>query len=203
MIGVISYQTGNASSVLRALSAIGAPARLVSSPSDCDDIDRFVLPGVGAADITMTSLRDAGWPEYLRARVVDGGAPFLGVCVGLQVLLDHSSEGDVDGLGWISGQVRQFSSSELRVPQMGWNSLAVTSGHPLLAGVPADSYFYFVNSYFATVGDGDLLATTDYGQPFAAVIGRGNIMATQFHVEKSGPAGLAVLKNFVEYERAA
>ena len=203
MIGVISYQTGNAQSVLRALAAIGAPARLVSSPAECDDIDRFVLPGVGAADITMSSLRDAGWPDYLRSRVIEGGAPFLGVCVGLQVLLDHSSEGDVDCLGWLPGEVREFSSAELRVPQMGWNSVDVKSAHPLLAGVPADSYFYFVNSYFATVGDGDLLATTDYGQPFAAVIGRDNIMATQFHVEKSGPAGLAVLANFVNYERAA
>jgi glutamine amidotransferase len=203
VIGVISYQTGNAQSVLRALAAIGAEATLVSSPAECDGIDRFVLPGVGAADVTMSSLREAGWPEFLRTRVVEGGAPFLGVCVGLQVLLDHSSEGDVDGLGWIAGQVRQFSSDELRVPQMGWNSVDVKSGHPLLAGVPAGSYFYFVNSYFATVEADDLLASTDYGQPFAAVIGRGNIMATQFHVEKSGPAGLAVLKNFVDYESAA
>ncbi|MCU1596364.1 MAG: imidazole glycerol phosphate synthase, glutamine amidotransferase subunit [Glaciihabitans sp.] len=203
MIGVISYQTGNARSVLRALAAIGAPARLVASPDDCDDIDRFVLPGVGAADVTMKSLEEAGWPDYLRARVVEGGAPFLGVCVGLQVLLDHSAEGDVDGLGWLSGEVREFPSSELRVPQMGWNSVDVKSTHPLLAGVPSDSYFYFVNSYFATVGDDDLLATTEYGAPFAAVIGRDNIMATQFHVEKSGPAGLAVLTNFVNFGKAA
>jgi glutamine amidotransferase len=203
VIGVISYQTGNAQSVLRALAAIGAPARLVSAPSECDDVDRFVLPGVGAADITMRSLEEAGWPDYLRARVVDGGAPFLGVCVGLQVLLEHSAEGDVDCLGWLKGEVRQFASSELRVPQMGWNSVDVKSTHPLLAGVPKDSYFYFVNSYFASVGESDLLATTDYGVPFAAVIGRDNIMATQFHVEKSGPAGLAVLRNFVDFEQAA
>jgi imidazole glycerol-phosphate synthase subunit HisH len=202
VIGVISYQTGNARSVLRALATIGAPARLVVSPDDCDDIDRFVLPGVGAADVTMKSLAEAGWPEYLRSRVVEGGAPFLGVCVGLQVLLDHSAEGDVDGLGWLSGEVREFPSSELRVPQMGWNSVDVKSTHPLLAGVPSDSYFYFVNSYFATVGDDDLLATTEYGAPFAAVIGRDNIMATQFHVEKSGPAGLAVLTNFVNFGKA-
>jgi glutamine amidotransferase len=202
VIGVISYQTGNARSVLRALAAIGAPARLVASPDDCDDIDRFVLPGVGAADVTMKSLAEAGWPDYLRSRVVEGGAPFLGVCVGLQVLLDHSAEGDVDGLGWLSGEVREFPSSELRVPQMGWNSVDVKSTHPLLAGVPSDSYFYFVNSYFATVGDDDLLATTEYGAPFAAVIGHDNIMATQFHVEKSGPAGLAVLTNFVNFGKA-
>jgi glutamine amidotransferase len=202
VIGVISYQTGNARSVLRALATIGAPARLVVSPDDCDDIDRFVLPGVGAADVTMKSLAEAGWPDYLRSRVVEGGAPFLGVCVGLQVLLDHSAEGDVDGLGWLSGEVREFPSSELRVPQMGWNSVDVKSTHPLLAGVPSDSYFYFVNSYFATVGDDDLLATTEYGAPFAAVIGRDNIMATQFHVEKSGPAGLAVLTNFVNFGKA-
>ncbi|MDQ1572605.1 MAG: imidazole glycerol-phosphate synthase subunit HisH [Actinomycetota bacterium] len=150
----------------------------------------------------MRSLEEAGWPDYLRSRVVEGGAPFLGVCVGLQVLLDHSAEGDVDGLGWLSGEVREFPSSELRVPQMGWNSVDVKSTHPLLAGVPSDSYFYFVNSYFATVGDDDLLATTEYGAPFAAVIGRDNIMATQFHVEKSGPAGLAVLTNFVNFGKA-
>jgi imidazole glycerol-phosphate synthase subunit HisH len=189
--------------VLRALAAIGASARLVASPDDCDDIDRFILPGVGAADVTMKSLTDAGWPDYLRSRVIEGGAPFLGVCVGLQVLLDHSAEGDVDGLGWLSGEVREFPSSELRVPQMGWNSVDVKSTHPLLAGVPSDSYFYFVNSYYATVADGDLLATTEYGAPFAAVIGRDNIMATQFHVEKSGPAGLAVLTNFVNFGKAA
>jgi glutamine amidotransferase len=203
VIGVISYQTGNAQSVLRALSAIGAPARLVASPAECDDVDRFVLPGVGAADVTMRSLNEAGWPDYLRSRVIDDGVPFLGVCVGLQVLLEHSAEGDVDCLGWLPGQVRQFESTSLRVPQMGWNSVDVKSTHPLLAGVPEDSYFYFVNSYFASVGDGDLLATTDYGVPFAAVIGRDNIMATQFHVEKSGPAGLAVLTNFVNFGKRA
>jgi glutamine amidotransferase len=197
VIGVINYQTGNAQSVLFALHHLEVDARLVATPEEAEGVDRFILPGVGAADVTMASLRERGWVEHLEQRVRADGVPFLGVCVGLQVLFEHSREGDADCLGWLPGEVVEFRRGELRVPHMGWNAVRRTSAHPFAQALPAGANFYFVNSYHAVPADeGDVAGTTEYGPEFASVVARGNVMATQFHIEKSGPVGLALLARF-------
>jgi glutamine amidotransferase len=196
---VINYQTGNAQSVLFALHHLGQQARLVATPDEAQDVDRFILPGVGAADVTMSSLRERGWIEHLQERVGGEGVPFLGVCVGLQVLFEHSREGDADCLGWLPGEVVEFRRDELRVPHMGWNAVRRTSAHPFAAALPPAANFYFVNSYHAVPADeADVAGVTEYGPEFASVVARGNVMATQFHIEKSGPVGLALLSRFAE-----
>jgi glutamine amidotransferase len=121
------------------------------------------------------------------------------VCVGLQVLFEHSREGDTDCLGWLPGEVVEFRRSELRVPHMGWNAVRRTSSHPFAAALPPEAHFYFVNSYHAVPAEeSDVAGVTEYGPEFASVVARGNVMATQFHIEKSGPVGLALLSRFAE-----
>lgn len=199
VVGVIDYRTGNSQSVVHALNFLGVPNRLLNSPTELDGIDRIILPGVGSAGTTMTYLSEAGWPQALHARVVEGRTPFLGICVGLQVLFETSEEQDATCLGWLPGTVRAFSGADVRVPQMGWNQVHRTSTHPFLAGLPEAGHFYFVNSYYADPTDaGDVAATTEYGLPFTSAVARGNIMATQFHTEKSGPLGLDLLERFAK-----
>jgi imidazole glycerol-phosphate synthase subunit HisH len=201
VIGVINYQTGNAQSVLFALHHLGLGARLVATPEECADVDRYILPGVGAADVTMASLAERGWVEHLEARVREDGAPFLGVCVGLQVLFDHSNEGDTACLGWLPGQVVEFRRDRVRVPHMGWNAVHPGSDHPFVRALPAGANFYFVNSYYAVPAhEADVAGVTEYGVEFASIAARDNVMATQFHIEKSGPAGLALLSRFAQLQ---
>jgi glutamine amidotransferase len=170
---------------------------LVERPDEALDVERFVLPGVGSAGVTMASLQEHGWPEFLHQRVIDGDAPFLGVCVGLQVLFEHSEEDDAQCLGWLPGAVHRFPAGQVRVPQMGWNEVSRRSAHAFVAQLPAPGHFYFVNSYFAVPErPEDTAATTAYGVEFTSVVARGNVMATQFHVEKSGPLGLSLLGRF-------
>src|SRR5918912_2285820 len=202
MIGVINYRTGNAQSVLFALHHLGLEARLVATPEEANSgegVDRYILLGVGAADVTMASLAERGWVEHLGERVREQGVPFLGVCVGLQVLFEHSSEGDATCLGWLPGEVVQFRRDRLRVPHMGWNAVRPRSDHPFVRDMPAHANFYFVNSYYALpASDADVAGVTEYGVEFASVVARDNVMATQFHIEKSGPAGLALLSRFAQ-----
>lgn len=199
VVGVIDYRTGNSQSVGYALDFLGVPNRLLDSPDDLEGIDRVVLPGVGSAGTTMDYLGEAGWPEALRGRVLEGGMPFLGICVGLQVLFESSEEQDAKCLGWLPGTVRGFDGGQVRVPQMGWNRVRRASAHPFLAGLPAQGHFYFVNSYYADPADpADVAATTDYGVTFTSAVARGNIMATQFHTEKSGALGLELLGRFAK-----
>ncbi|MFD7919672.1 imidazole glycerol phosphate synthase subunit HisH [Streptomyces sp. NPDC059740] len=199
VVGVIDYRTGNSQSVVHALNFLGVPNRLLTSPEGLDGIDRIILPGVGSAGTTMTYLSEAGWPDALYDRVVEGGSPFLGICVGLQVLFETSEEQDATCLGWLPGTVRAFDGGTVRVPQMGWNQVHRSSAHPFLAGLPEAGHFYFVNSYYADPAEaGDVAATTEYGLPFTSAVARGNIMATQFHTEKSGPLGLDLLERFAK-----
>jgi imidazole glycerol-phosphate synthase subunit HisH len=200
VIAVIDYRAGNAPSVGYALERLGLEHRLVATAADLDGCDRIVLPGVGAARATLDSLRDSGMVEPMARRVHDDGVPFLGICIGLQVLFDHSEEGDVDCLGWVPGQVRRFPGT-LRVPQIGWNAVRATRPHPVTDGLGDDAYCYFVNSYFADPADAeDALGVTDYGGEFCSIVGRGNVVATQFHAEKSGPVGLALLERFAKWD---
>ncbi len=200
VIGVIDYRAGNAPSVGYALTHLGIEHRLVADPDGVRRATRLVLPGVGAAEATLTSLYDADLVDALQERVLAERVPFLGICIGLQVLFEHSEEGDVDGLGWIPGVVRRFPSS-LRVPQIGWNTVTCTRAHPVTDGFGAAAHCYFVNSYFCEPADpDDVLGVTEYGTAFCSVVARDNVVATQFHAEKSGPVGLDLLRSFASWE---
>jgi imidazole glycerol-phosphate synthase subunit HisH len=200
VIGVIDYRAGNAPSVGFALDHLGLDHRLVDSPDGLRAADRLVLPGVGAARATLASLYEADLVDVLSERVIDGGVPFLGICIGLQVLFEHSDEGDVDGLGWVPGVVRRFAGS-VRVPQIGWNTVTTTRAHPVTDGLPDPAYCYFVNSYYCEPADpDDVLGVTEYGTSFCSVVARRNLVATQFHAEKSGPVGLGLLERFAAWD---
>jgi len=200
VIGVIDYQAGNAPSVGYALAHLGVEHRLVRDAAAVRRADRLVLPGVGAAQATLDSLYAADLVDALTERVLRDGVAFLGICIGLQVLFEHSEEGDVEGLGWIPGLVRRFPDS-VRVPQIGWNTVEPTRAHPVTDGLGAPAHCYFVNSYHCDPADPDhVLAVTDYGSPFCSVAGRDNLVATQFHAEKSGPLGLGLLERFAAWE---
>jgi glutamine amidotransferase len=200
VIGVIDYRAGNAPSVGYALERLGLTHRLVGAADQLDGVERIILPGVGAAQATIDSLRESGLVEPLAARVHVDRVPFLGICIGLQVLFEHSEEGGVDCLGWVPGRVRRFPDT-LRVPQIGWNAVRTTRAHPVTDGLGDDAYCYFVNSFFADPADpADALGVTEYGQEFCSIVARDNVMATQFHAEKSGPVGLALLERFARWD---
>jgi len=199
MIDVIDYRAGNAPSVRYALEHLGIECRLVDDAATVASSERLVLPGVGAARATLASLAEQDLVDALAARVADG-VPFLGICIGLQVLFDHSEEGDVDCLGWVPGTVRRFADDMLRVPQIGWNEVRFVRDHPVTRDLPDAGHYYFVNSYrCAPAQADDVLGVTDYGGEFCSVVARDNLIATQFHAEKSGPLGLALLRAFAAW----
>lgn len=204
MIAIVDYKAGNLTSVRLAFDAIAIEAVPTADPAVLARADRIVFPGVGAAASAMANLRATGLIDTLRARIA-AGVPFLGICLGTQILLDRSEEdGGVDALGVLPGTVRKFTPSDpaCKIPHMGWNQVRAARPHPLLEGVPDGSDFYFVHSYYPDPADrGDVIGTTDYaGIVFASMVGRGNVAATQFHVEKSGKTGLHVLRNFARWD---
>jgi glutamine amidotransferase len=194
---VIDYRTGNSQSVAYALSNLGIDHQVARHPSEVEHITHIILPGVGAAGTTMDYLAADGWIDFLNEQVLEARTPFLGVCVGLQVIFERSDEQQASCLGWLPGNVTAFDRGAVRVPHMGWNRVTSVGDHPFAAAIPPDAYVYFVNSYHANPHDSDDVAgVTDYDGEFAAVVARGNIMATQFHIEKSGPVGLSLLSRF-------
>lgn len=196
MIDVIDYRAGNSPSVIYALERLGLPCRLVAKPDEIAEAERLVLPGVGAAAATLESLRESDLLDALTQRVQRDKVPFLGICIGLQVLFEHSEEGNTHCLGWLPGRVRRFPDGQ-RVPQIGWNEVRFARSHPVIAGLPDRAHFYFVNSYYADPRDpDDALGRTDYGVEFASVVAHDNVVATQFHAEKSGGLGLRLLAAF-------
>jgi imidazole glycerol-phosphate synthase subunit HisH len=199
---------GNLRSVAQALRAVAPEANVIISgdPADIDSADRIVLPGQGAMRDCMRSLRESGMQEAV-LRAFDT-RPVMGVCVGEQMLFDRSEEADTPGLGLIPGKVVRFrledrlqeDGSRFKVPQMGWNRVRQVRSHPLWDGIPDDSYFYFVHSYYAQPDDAaHTVGETDYGAPFCCAVARDNIFATQFHPEKSAAAGLRLYRNFVHW----
>jgi glutamine amidotransferase len=200
MIDVIDYRAGNSPSVIYALERLGLPCRLVAKPEDIADSERLVLPGVGAAAATLDSLRESDLLDALTARVREDRVPFLGICIGLQVLFEHSDEGDTPCLGWLPGRVRRFPGGQ-RVPQIGWNEVHFARPHPVTAGLPDRGHYYFVNSYYADPRDAfDALGRTEYGVKFCSVVAHDNLVATQFHAEKSGALGLRLLADFATWD---
>ncbi|PKB78780.1 MAG: imidazole glycerol phosphate synthase subunit HisH [SAR202 cluster bacterium Io17-Chloro-G9] len=194
---VIDYQSGNLRSVAKALESVGVTPLVTSDPSQLSTADAVVLPGVGSGPAAMEALSQRDLVDPLR-NYLASGRPFLGVCLGLQLLLDHTEEGDAPCIGAISGEVKRLPTIGLKVPHMGWNSVHFTLEHPVFQGIPEGSHFYFVHSYYAAPADETWVAgTTDYGVSFCSAYARDNLVATQFHPEKSGRLGLQVYENFV------
>ena len=195
---VIDYESGNLRSVTRALESQGASPLVTGDPAQLEKADAVVLPGVGSGPAAMAALEQLGLVEPLQSFIASE-KPFLGVCLGLQLLLERTEEGDAPCLGILQGQVRRLHDREdLKIPHMGWNSVNFKDQHPAFWGIPQDSYFYFVHSYYADpADDAGVLGTTEYGVPFCSIYAKGNLVATQFHPEKSGPAGLRIYQNFV------
>jgi glutamine amidotransferase len=195
MIAVLDYGIGNLASAQKALVHVGANAHLVTTAAEAEGADAVVLPGVGAFGACMNALRASGL-DSVALDAVASGKPFLGVCVGLQMLYEGSEETPgVPGLGVLPGMVRRMSSTE-KLPQMQWTKLDVRRQSVLLDGIGDDDWFYFVHSYAAENSD-DVIATCEYGGSVTAIAGRDNVVATQFHPEKSSNAGLKLLRNFV------
>jgi len=200
VIGVVDYRAGNAPSVGYALERLGIAHRLVTTATELDGCDRLILPGVGAARATLDSLHESGLVEPMTELVRGARLPFLGICIGLQVLFDHSEEGDTTCLGWVPGAVRRFDDVD-RVPQIGWNEVRLRREHPVTAGFPDGGHCYFVNSYYAVPSDpAHLLGETSYGVDFCSIAAEDNVVATQFHAEKSGELGLTILAGFAEWD---
>ncbi len=196
MIGIVDYGMGNLSSVANALEYCGTLNRVLESPDQMDDCERIILPGVGAFGRAMENLAMGGWVDALRFWASEE-RPLLGICLGMQLLVDESTEfGLTKGLGLISGRVDLMKPEGLVVPHMGWNSLAIIKPHPLLAGVKNGDDVYFVHSFALKDSPDCWLATADYGGKIPAVIGRGSVAGAQFHPEKSLAPGLAILKAF-------
>lgn len=196
MICVVDYDAGNLTSVETALRYLGAEFTVTADPDRVGSADRVIFPGVGEARHAMGVLKERHLDAAL-TQFAGTGKPLLGICLGCQILLEHSEERDTDLLGLIPGNVRLFPGEEgLKVPQIGWNTVRHDNS-TLFRGIPQESSFYFVHSYFVETGP-DVVATAEYGVPFAAAVRRENVWATQFHPEKSGPKGLTVLRNFLE-----
>ena len=203
MITVIDYESGNLTSVETALAHLGAEFRISAKPEDVLRSDKVVFPGVGEARQSMGVLIRDGLDEAL-VEFAGSGKPLLGICLGCQILLDHSEERDTDLLGIIPGEVKLFPGDRgVKVPQIGWNTVR-HDGSALFDGIPQESSFYFDHSYYLSprLADGSdspwVCGRAEYGVEFAAAVHKDNIWATQFHPEKSGPKGLRLLENFIE-----
>ncbi|HEV2527292.1 MAG TPA: imidazole glycerol phosphate synthase subunit HisH [Thermomicrobiales bacterium] len=196
MIAVIDYGAGNLRSIRRALERAGAEVIVTNRPADIAAADGVVLPGVGAAAHAMDRLHELGLTETIRD-VATSGRPFLGICLGMQLLFGHQEEGDAEGLGLIPGRVRSLPASEVKVPHMGWNQSAVINPGPL-GDAGEECFYYFVHSYIVEPEDpAAIAAASSYGEHFPSVVVRDNIWGTQFHPEKSGDDGLALIERFV------
>lgn len=204
MIAIVDYRAGNLTSVRLALEHLGLPAHVTWEPREIAAAERVIFPGVGAAGSAMKNLAELGLSEVLRG-VVERGTPFLGICLGTQVIFEHSEEdGGVDCLSIVPGRVRKFTPSDplCKIPQMGWNTIDLRGTHPLFEGIENESEFYFVHSYYPVPSDlSYIFAETEYaGARFASVIAKGNLAATQFHPERSGRLGLRLLENFSKWD---
>lgn len=198
---VVDYGSGNLRSVSKALEQVGALPYISGKPKDILEADALILPGVGGADPAMNALHRRGLVEPIR-QYATSGRPFLGICLGLQLLMESTEEGTAPCLGIVPGKVKRLPR-DLKVPHMGWNNVRLRYIHPLFQGIVQDTHFYFVHSYYVDPGDSSLIAgVTEYGIPFCSVLISGNLMATQFHPEKSGALGLKVYQNFIALSEA-
>jgi imidazole glycerol-phosphate synthase subunit HisH len=202
-VAVVDYDAGNTLSVMRALEKVGAKVDLTSDPDRVGSADAVVLPGVGAFGDCMKKLRERGMDQAC-GEAFRSGKPFLGVCIALQVIFEASEESPgVGGLGLLPGEVVRFGIDGLKVPHIGWNEISLVRDHPVLRGLDGEA-FYFVHSYYPVPEDTrDLFGETDYGARFCSAAGRENLVAVQFHPEKSSRAGLKLYENFLAWAESA
>jgi glutamine amidotransferase len=196
VIAIVDYGIGNLGSVTKGFRRAGAEVELTGDPALLRRADALVLPGDGAFGATMAEIEGRGLVPLLREAVA-AGTPLIGICIGMQLLFEESEEhGRHRGLGFLPGRVRRFDDS-LTVPHMGWNSLRARRAHPLLDGVADGAHVYFVHSYYCEAPEDVVIATSDYGRDFAAIVGRGSVLGLQFHPEKSQAVGQKLVANFV------
>ena len=198
MIAIIDYGAGNLTSVERAVTYLGYDGKITADADAILSAEKVIFPGVGAARATMDNLNARGLADVLKSCYKTGN-PMLGICIGIQILFDYSEEGDTECLGILPGVVDKFEATpQLKVPQIGWNEVYQTESHPIFEGVPNPAHFYFVNSYYPIPAQPSaVIGKTTYGVEFCSVVARQNLIATQFHLEKSGRVGLKMLDNFL------
>lgn len=208
VIAIVDYEAGNLTSVAAAVESLGFEAVVTGSPGGIAAAERVIFPGVGAAGSAMRALKRRGLEAPLR-EAVRAGKPFLGICLGFQILFEFSDEdGGTDLLGIFPGRVVRFpqglrdamGGGPLKIPHMGWNEVRFRGRHPVWDGIPAGSEFYFVHSYYPQAAEADVCAETEYGLRFASGVARGRVVAFQFHPEKSGRPGLRLLRNFLTWD---
>ncbi len=199
MIAIIDYKAGNLTSVARALDHLGYRNQITDDAETILTADRVIFPGVGAAKATMGNLHDFSLDEVL-VKYYKSDKPMLGICIGIQILFEHSEEEDTECLGLLPGRVKKYpANKQLKVPQIGWNEVCQVRPHPIFEGVPDPAHFYFVNSYFPVPNNTvTIIGKTTYGLGFCSAIAHNNLIATQFHLEKSGRVGLKMLDNFLK-----
>jgi glutamine amidotransferase len=207
MIAIVDYKAGNSRSVERALDKLGFSSHLTHDREEILGADRVIFPGVGAAGAAMEDLKRSGADRVLMD-AFQSGMPFMGICVGAQVILDQSEEDQTVCLGMVAGRVIRFpeplvdqDGERLKIPHIGWNGLRIVRAHPVLEGIRETDEFYFDHSYYTMPSqEACTIGTTDYGIDFPSVLAHRNLVATQFHPEKSGPPGLRILENFCRWE---
>ncbi len=196
MIGIIDYGAGNLRSIINACIFLGYKTQIITKPEELEGVDKIILPGVGNFGSAMKKIER--FQNSINSRIQDG-VPFLGICLGIQVMFDESDESpDISGLSIFKGKCIRFPDN-VKVPHMGWNSIYIRKKSPIIKGIPDNSMFYFAHSYYPVPENEDIIiATTEYELSFPSIVGYGNVFATQFHPEKSGKIGLKLLKNFLE-----
>jgi len=199
---IIDYKIGNIGSIINMIKKIGHKAKLSNDPKEILSANRFILPGVGAFDEGMKKLNESGLIPVLRNKVINQKIPILGICLGMQMLMEKSEEGNSLGLGWINGKVKKFKfekNNNLRVPHVGWNTVCPAKTNSIFRGLGGDPRFYFVHSFYVDCYDSnDALGITNYGHNFVSAVEKKNIFGVQFHPEKSHRFGMKLLKNFIE-----
>jgi imidazole glycerol-phosphate synthase subunit HisH len=202
MIAIMDYSAGNLTSVKRALDYLGIESKITPDPNEIRSAERIIFPGVGHATSAMETLRSRGLDRALK-EAFSAGIPILGICLGTQIILSHSDEGDTKCLDIIEGNCPRFDlkDTSLKIPHMGWDAINPVRTHPFLEGIESGEEFYFVHSYYPQpYKDEAIIATCDYEIEFPVVIAKANLVATQFHPEKSGPPGLRLLTNFAKWD---
>jgi imidazole glycerol-phosphate synthase subunit HisH len=201
MIAIIDYGAGNIRSIEKALEYVGGVVQVTDDPAVVNNAQAVVLPGVGSGGAAMARMTQRGLDNAIR-QATEQGKPFLGICLGMQLLAEHHAEGEVDGLGLFRGEVRRIPNGP-KIPHMGWNQVRpLQTGLAIFDEIPQDAYFYFAHSYYVEPQDQQgVAAVTDYGSPYCSVIVTERVWGTQFHPEKSGSVGLRMLKNFVKWVR--
>ena len=201
MIAIVDYGSGNVAAIANIYKRLKIEHVITGDPRALAAADRYILPGVGAFDATMSHLRESGIVSTLNEQVLEKGKKALGICVGMQILGDSSEEGSLPGLGWVPGRIRKIDASLLkqspRLPHMGWNSIRPTRDLALFSGVDVERGFYFLHSYyFDAANTEDVIATVNYGRDMPCGVHRGNVFGLQFHPEKSHANGVAIFRNF-------